>query len=49
MKRRSRRGSGVFFFAFGAGLLTATLCPPKVMLILAAIALVLMGCSYGKN
>lgn len=42
MKRGS--GTGVLFAAFGAGLLTATLCPPKLMLIVVAAALVVMGC-----
>ena len=46
-----RRGNnpGLYFAAFGAGLLTATLCPLKLMLVIAAAALVLMGLALVRN
>ncbi len=31
--------------AFGMGLLVATVCPPELILVFAAAALVLFGCS----
>ncbi len=47
MRRKS--GIGSCAAAFGAGLLVAMICPPKLMLVLAAAALVVMGCSRLKN
>ena len=40
---RCRNNPGLTFAAFGAGLLTATLCPLKLMLVIVAAALVLLG------
>lgn len=49
MKGCGNFSSGLLFIAFGAGLLLATVCPPQIILILAAVALVLTGVSLVKN
>ncbi|MDD3692353.1 MAG: hypothetical protein PHX02_00395 [Oscillospiraceae bacterium] len=41
--------AGWVFAAFGAGLLLAEILPAKLILVLAAAALVLMGFSLVKN
>ena len=42
-------GAGACFAAFGAGLLVAMICPTKLLLVLVAASLVLMGCSRAKR
>ena len=52
MSARRKSGSCAwcgFAAAFGAGMLIAMVCPPKLMLVLAAAALVVMGCSKLKK
>jgi len=46
---KRRCGTGFLCAAFGVGLLAATLCPPQLMLVLVAAALVILGCSRAKN
>ena len=41
--------TGLYCAAFGVGLLAATICPPQLMLVLVAAALVLVGCSKARN
>ena len=36
--------TGLFCAAFGVGLLAATICPPQLMLVVVAAALVVVGC-----
>lgn len=43
--RAHRTNAGGYFAAFGIGVLVATLCPVRLILILAAAALVLTGIS----
>jgi hypothetical protein len=47
--RRDRCCTGGYCAAFGIGLLIATLCPPKLILVLVAAALVLTGVSLVKK
>lgn len=47
MKRRC--GTGFLCAAFGVGLLAATICPPQLMLVLVAAALVVVGCSRARS
>ena len=47
MKRRC--GTGFLCAAFGVGLLAATVCPPQLMLVLVAAALVVVGCSKARG
>ena len=49
MRNRRCCGAGSYCAAFGAGLLVATLCPPKLILIFVAAALVPTGVSLVKN
>ncbi len=49
MKCRRDNCTGGYCAAFGVGLLIATLCPPKLILILVAAALVLTGVSLVKK
>ncbi len=46
---KHRAGSGLVFAAFGIGLLAAIICPPRIMLVLVAAALVVMGCARAKH
>lgn len=48
MKRHGGSCAGIGCAAFGAGMLAATIFPPEWMLILAAAALVLVGCTRVK-
>lgn len=43
--RRYGNCIGIAGVAFGAGLLAATFCPPQLILVLAAVALILIGCA----
>ncbi|MBQ6706867.1 MAG: hypothetical protein IJN07_05120 [Clostridia bacterium] len=45
----SHRKTGAGCAAFGAGLLIATICPTKFVLVLVAIALIAAGCSCAKK
>ena len=51
MTRRRNTGFGCGFTcaAFGAGLLAATICPTELLLVLAAVALVVLGCTRCKS
>ena len=45
MRKHGSGGAGGCCAAFGVGLLVATVFPPEFMLIFAAAALVVLGCS----
>lgn len=46
---RSNGKTGSCCAAFGAGLLIATICPTKFVLVLVAVALIVAGCSCAKK
>lgn len=51
-KRRGKgrhEANGVCFAAFGIGLLSCAILPPKLMVVLLAAALILCGVSCGKR
>ena len=49
MRKRGGTGAGGCCAAFGVGLLVATVFPPEFILIFAAAALVLLGCSRVRS
>ncbi len=49
MRGKRQCGNGSLCAAFGAGLLVAILFPPECILIFAAAALVLLGCSRVRS